>query len=273
MTLPAKAASPPPPVQSEEFQGPLDLLLEEVHRQNVALENISMAPIVARFLEYVGSAAGRNLNLDIEWLHMAATLIHWKSRSLLPPDAGGSPQKDPVRDDLVQQLLAHRKQAADELARRRAIEDTRFSRAVTEAEPGGTKPATDEPEESAFVSVWDLIQQARELARWVEQHRRDRRRWRESFGVEQDDATVGEMMDYLRDQLAAREGILDAVGLLHSQATASRRACLFLGMLEMARNQQLEIQQEQMFGPIRLLRTEPRANTITAADANGMPTR
>src|SRR5947199_1152740 len=104
MTPPGNAASLPP--QPDEFAGPLDLLLDEVRGQNVAVENIAMAPIVARFLEYVGAAAGRNLNLDIEWLHMAATLIHWKSRSLLPRESGEELHKDPIRDDLVQQLLA-----------------------------------------------------------------------------------------------------------------------------------------------------------------------
>lgn len=253
MTLPVSAASLPPPVHLAEFEGPLDLLLDEVRRQNVAIENIAMAPIVARFLAYVGSAAERNLNLDIEWLHMAATLIYWKSRLLLPQDATGEPQRDAIRDDLVQQLLAHRKQAADELARRRAVEETRFSRA---AAAGGefvaSGPATDEPDEPRFVSVWDLIQQARDLARWVEQHREDRRHWCESFGVEQDDVTVCEMMDYLQDQLATVDGGIDGVGLLESQATASRRSCLFLGMLELARDRQLELQQDEMFGPIWL---------------------
>src|SRR6185312_13971154 len=117
MTRPGSAASLPS-VRWEQFEGPLDLLLDEVRRQNVAIETIAMAPIVARFLEYVRAAAERSLNLDMEWLHMAATLIHWKSRSLLPPEAGGQAQADPIRDGLVQQLLAHRRQAAQELARR-----------------------------------------------------------------------------------------------------------------------------------------------------------
>ena len=251
MALPANAASLPPPVHLPEFEGPLDLLLYEVRRQNVAIENIAMAPIVARFLAYVCAAAERNLNLDIEWLHMAATLIHWKSRSLLPRDITEDSQKDLIRDDLIQQLLAHRKQAADELARRRAVEETRFTRTVAEVETH--EPNADEPDEPPFVSVWDLIQQARDLARWVEQHREARRHWRESFGVEQDDATVSDMMDYLRDQLAAAGGRLDGVGLLEVQANASRRSCLFLGMLEMARDQQIEIQQDEIFGPILVL--------------------
>ncbi len=97
MALPGSTASLPPPVQLPDFEGPLDLLLDEVRRQNVTIENIAVAPIMARFLEYVGAAAERNLNLDIEWLHMAATLIHWKSRSLLPRDVTEAPQQDRIR--------------------------------------------------------------------------------------------------------------------------------------------------------------------------------
>src|SRR4051812_16880187 len=126
MNRPASGTSLPP-VEVEAFAGPLDLLLDEVRRQNVAIERIAMAPIVARFLAYVRTAAARNLNLNIEWLHMAATLIQWKSRSLLPRDDREEPPQDAVRDDLVQQLLAHRKEAADELARRRVVEGTRWS--------------------------------------------------------------------------------------------------------------------------------------------------
>ena len=249
MNRPASVASLPP-VELAAYAGPLDLLLHEVRRQNVAIEKIAMAPIVARFLAYTAAAAERNLNLDIEWLHMAATLIHWKSRSLLPRDVTEDPQRDSIRDDLIQQLLAHRKQAADELARRRALEETRFTRSAAPNGLGSAEPAAGESDKAGLISVWDLIQQARTLARWVDQHRQDRRRWRESFGVEQDDTTVSEMMDYLRDQLAAEDGRLDGVGLLESQATASRRSCLFLGMLEMARDQQVEIQQDEMFGRI-----------------------
>ena len=249
MTLPASGSSLPP-VQVEAFEGPLDLLLDEVRRQNVAIESIAMAPIVARFLAYVRTAAERNLNLDIEWLHMAATLIHWKSRSLLPPDASEEPQRDPIRDDLVQQLLAHRKAggrgAGPPPGRRgdpvfpgrgrRRIRACRASHGRTRRagirERLGSDPAGAGAGRAGSSNIAT-----------------DRRRWRESFGVEQDDVTVSEMMDYLRDQLAAADGRLDGVGLLESQATASRRSCLFLGMLEMARDQQVELQQEEVFGP------------------------
>ena len=252
----APGSSLPPSIAIGEFTGPLDLLLDEVRRQNVAIENIAMAPIVARYLDYVQAAGERNVNLDIEWLHMAATLILWKSRALLPQDASQDPQKDPIRDDLIQQLLAHRKQAADELARRRAVEETRISRSAI---PDGSPESPAEAEDTGFVSVWDLIQEARDLARWVEQHRAERRRWRESsFGVERDDTTVSDMMEYLRNQLAIRNGRLDGVDLLESQATSFRRSCLFLGMLEMVHVQEIQLQQDQTFGAIVVESSELR---------------
>jgi segregation and condensation protein A len=240
----------PPPVQLPEFEGPLDLLLDEVRRQNVAIEAIAMAPVVARFLEYVGSAAGRNLNLDIEWLHMAATLIHWKSRSLLPGDATEDPRKDPIRDELVQRLLAYRQQAAGELARRRASEETRFTRSAAPDAIRSPDPPAEAAGEAEFLSVWDLIQQARELAHWTEQYREDRDHWRDPFGVEPDGTTVCDMMDYLRYRLAESDGPLDALALMESQATVSRRSCLFLGMLEMALDRGVELAQYEPFGPI-----------------------
>jgi segregation and condensation protein A len=250
-STPAGSPASLPSVQWEQFDGPLDLLLEEVRRQNVAIEKISMAPIVARFLEYVRTAAERNLNLDIEWLHMAATLIHWKSRSLLPSDAGGQAQPDGIRDDLVRRLLAHKREAAEELGRRRSAEGTRFSR-TTDPE-FREEAATEEAGESGFVSVWDMMQQAREIGRWVREHREGRRHLGETFGVEQDEVTVPEMIGYLRTQLAAAAGLkLDGLRLLEEQPSASHRCCLFLGMLEMACDRQLEMEQNEGFGPISL---------------------
>ncbi len=65
----------PRAVEWREFEGPLDLLLDEVRRQNVAIERIQMAPLVAHFLGYVQTARERDLNLEIEWLHTASILI------------------------------------------------------------------------------------------------------------------------------------------------------------------------------------------------------
>lgn len=248
MTLPDNGNSLPL-VQVEAFEGPLDLLLDEVRRQNVAIENISLVPIVGHFLEYVRTAAERNLNLDIEWLHMAATLIHWKSRSLLPADTMGEPTADPIRDGVVQQLLAHRKQAAEELDRRRVLEQTQFSRVDGEFREA---PGPDEPEDSPFVSVWDLMQQARHISRWVQEHRESHRQWKETLGVEKDDVSVSDMIDYLWARLASADVTLDGASLINEQPCASRKASLFLGMLELVHCQEIKLEQREHFGSITI---------------------
>ncbi len=247
MRRPASPTSPPP-VQTEEFEGPLDLLLDEVRRQNVDIEKIAMAPIVSRFLDYMETAAERNLNLDIDWLHMAATLIHWKSRSLVPPEPGGRGEADPIRDSLVQQVLAYGKELAGELGRRRAVEQGRISR----CRGGVASEEASESQEPPSLCVWDLVQEARSLARWVDKHRQELSQWQE-LGVERDDVTVSDMIEYLRTQvLAGDSGRVEGAKLLLLQENASRRACLFLGMLEMAREQELELYQKEAFGPLWL---------------------
>jgi segregation and condensation protein A len=241
-----------PCVESEEFEGPLDLLLDEVRRQNVAIERIALAPVAARFLEYVRAAARRDLNLDIEWLHMAATLIQWKSRSLLPSEVCGEAQDDPIRDDLVRRLLAHTREVAEELGRRRSTEADRFPRT---ADTGfREKAAMEEPEGDTFLSVWDMIRQARDIAVWVGQHRVAQASVREAISVEPDEVRVAEMIDWLRTEVGSAPGAsLDALQLLRSQPTAAHRSCLFLGMLEMARAREFELAQNEIFGPICLV--------------------
>lgn len=234
-----------PRIELEPFSGPLDLLLEEVRRQNVAIEDVELAPIVGRFLTYVRSASECSLNLDIEWLHMAATLIHWKSRSLLPSDRGEGSPADPVRDEIVQQLLAHRKSAAADLGRRRLEQENRFSRSAHPTEAA-------EPVEAEVVTVWDLIQQAREIAGWAQGYRESRSHQGLEFEVEPDEVTIAERMEYLRIRLAATEGAVDGSGLFNEQSNAAHRACLFLAMLEMVRDRELDMQQDQSFGVIWL---------------------
>jgi segregation and condensation protein A len=106
--IPSSSATLPPSIQFEQFDGPLDLLLDEVRRQNIEIRNVNMAPITARFLQYVRTAGQRNLNLNMEWLQMAATMIHWKSQSLLPGGPGAEKPPDRMPDDLIRQILAHK---------------------------------------------------------------------------------------------------------------------------------------------------------------------
>ena len=240
-------SSSPPPVHAGEFNGPLDLLLDEVRRQNVAIEEIELAPMAARFLEYVRSAAQRQLNLDIEWIHMAATLIQWKSRFLLASDPADKPAADPIREDLVRQLIEHRKQAAEALGEKRSAEQARFRHNTGEKTCHSGKDA--ELPQEMFTSVWDLVQQARELACWTRQQRGNQRLVQQPLGIEQDETTVAQMIEFLRAELDRSGYPLDGLRLLSEQHTPARRCCLFLGMLDMARDQRAVIEQDHVFGP------------------------
>ena len=226
----------------------------------MALEQIDLAPLTARFLDYVRHASLTHLNLDIEWLYMAATLIHWKSRALLPQGPDAPPDAiDPIRQEIIAQLQSHRKQLAAELARRKAGHETCFSR------PGEPWALEDgEEEEKPFVSVWDLTQQARELARWAQEYRATVTHWRATFDVQADPVTVAQMSDVLRYHLAQTASLpLDALPLVLGQPTAAHRACFFLGFLEMVRDQEITAQQEEGFGSIWIVSHESSSRSDT----------
>ena len=240
--MPRGDLTSPPRARCGAFEGPLDLLLEEVRRQRVAIEDLEMAPLVAAFLIYVRQSVARDIDLDIEWLQLAATLIHWKSLSLLPRETVG--ESDAIRDTLVQQLLLHRKAVAAELDGRRKLEQSRFTRA--ERPRAGAR-------ELSGVTVWDLLQQARELAEWTRRQRRQTPAKSDVLAFEPEDVTIEEMCEYLQERIAGC-GQVEGVSLLSTAPTAAHRSSLFLGMLEMVRRGDLEIQQEEGFGPFWLTR-------------------
>ena len=213
------------------------------------IEHIDLAPLAARFLDYVHQASLAHLNLDIEWLHMAATLIQWKSRALLPHDPAAPPEAaDLLRQEIISQLQAHKKQLAADLARRKAEADASFFRV---AEPQAPEAGAKEENEPPFLSVWDLAQQARELARWARDYRATVTHWRETFDLAPETVTVAQMSDALRNHLAqADTGPLDALPLLLAQPTAAHRTCFFLGLLEMVRGQEITARQEEEEGGI-----------------------
>src|ERR1700752_2921347 len=100
---------PPYNIQLETYQGPLDLLLDLIRRQEINIYDIPIAQITAQYIEYMQRAADMNIELSAEYVYMAATLIHIKSKMLLPRDPELEkllPEDDP-RKELVDRLLEH----------------------------------------------------------------------------------------------------------------------------------------------------------------------
>src|SRR5678810_1185020 len=93
----------------EQYDGPLDLLLDLIRKQQINIYDIPIAQITQQYLEYLSQAAALDIEVGSEFIFMAATLIHIKSRMLLPRDPELekiSPEEDP-RKDLVDRLLEH----------------------------------------------------------------------------------------------------------------------------------------------------------------------
>src|ERR1700757_3913375 len=114
-----------------QYDGPLDLLLDLIRKQEINIYDIPIASVTAQYLEYMERAAEMDMDLSSEFVYMAATLIHIKSKMLLPKDPELDklyPEEDP-RKELVDRLLEHErfKSAAEMLHQKRVIEEAVWS--------------------------------------------------------------------------------------------------------------------------------------------------
>ena len=128
-------------IKLDIFEGPLDLLLYLIRKNEIDIYNIPIALITEQYLDYLDMMRSLNLDLAGEYLVLAATLIHIKSRLLLPPVEGrrrGGRGQDP-RAELVQQLLEYQafKEAALNLDGRPLLDRDVFSRGAPAEEPAG----------------------------------------------------------------------------------------------------------------------------------------
>src|SRR5215475_8275477 len=108
------------------YEGPLDLLLDLIRKQDIDIYDIPIAKITAQYLAYVEHLRELDVNVAAEFIYMAAVLIHIKSKTLLPrdPDAPAGKEEDP-RSELVNRLLEHEKfkAAAQMLLQKQQIEE------------------------------------------------------------------------------------------------------------------------------------------------------
>src|SRR2546423_9053241 len=119
--------SSPLNIHLEKYEGPLDLLLDLIRKQQIDIRDIPIATITSQYLEYMEKAREMDIDLGAEFVYMAATLIHIKSKMLLPSDPALKEQgaeEDP-RQELVDRLLEHErfKNAAEMLQQKRLIEE------------------------------------------------------------------------------------------------------------------------------------------------------
>jgi segregation and condensation protein A len=227
-------------VQLEIFEGPLDLLLHLIKKNEVSITDIPIATITEQYLATLGMM--QNLNLDVagEFLVMAATLIHIKSRMLLPitddeddEDEGADP-----RAELVRRLLEYQrfKDAANQLEQRELLTRDVF---VRSAAPAEDIPAPGFRE----VSVFELLTA---LQRVLDRLPKDA-----VHEVMLEKITVREKMTLLLDQLRTQRRLLFE-SLFSDMKTRMEMVVTFLAMLELVKVRAIRIFQEEATGPIQI---------------------
>src|SRR5512135_3362122 len=151
-------------IKLDIFEGPLDLLLYLIRKNEIDIYNIPIALITEQYLEYLDLMRSLNLDLAGEYLVLAATLIHIKSRMLLPPVEGDdeAEEGEDPRAELVQQLLEYQtfKEAALNLEGRPLLERDVFTRGAPLEEPA---EAEEDEEAMIEVGIYELVQAFRRI--------------------------------------------------------------------------------------------------------------
>lgn len=240
----------------EQYEGPLDLLLDLIRKQQIDIKDIPISRITAQYFEYMDKARELDIDLSAEFVYMAATLIHIKSRMLLPQDPAlqKEGESDDPRQELVDRLLEHEKfkNAAEMLQQKRMIEENVWSN--PQAKVFG---ADEEP--GLAVTLFDLVKAFGEIL--------ERAKNRPVYEVETADVTVSDMIRYLKERFVEAGPGQPVFILRVFEQQRSRRAMivLFLAVLEAVRMQAVVIAQKDLFGEIALER-HANFDTVFASD-------
>lgn len=248
--------SSPPPIKLGVYEGPLDLLLDLIRKQRINIYDIPIAGITQQYLNYLHLMEELNIDLAGEFVFMAATLIHIKSRMLLPPDPTAPPeeQEDP-RNELVHKLLEHEqfKNAAEMLNSKRLVEDAMWS------QPGIGEFTEAEDEPGLAVSVFDLISVFREIL--------ERAKKRPQMEIRREEVTVAQMLQHIKDSLRTRSGPVPLVELAGDYLWRQALIALFLAILEMVRVRAVVLRQKDTFSPITIARSKRFEEVLAATSA------
>ena len=231
---------------SDVYEGPLDLLLDLIRKQDIDIYDIPIAKITAQYLTYVEKLRELDVNVAADFIYMAAVLIHIKSKMLLPRDPGAASEaEDDPRAELVNRLIEHEKfkSAAQMLMQKQQIEDAiRSNPAIREfMEAEGTEP-------EFAPDVIDLVKTFQQVL--------ERVRSRPIIQVDEETVSVSQMIGYLRRRLSLEDRPIRLKQMLSTVQSRQALVCLFLAMLELVRLQAIQLRQDTLFGEILVRKHE-----------------
>ncbi len=222
------------------YDGPLDLLLDLIRKQDIDIYDIPIAKLTAQFLAYVNQLKASDVDVAGEFIYTASLLIHIKSKMLLPrAPAGPDDAAEDPRRELVERLLEHErfKNAAQMLQQKQMLE------AATWTNPGVREfkeDAAAEPEIDA--DTVDLVRIFRDVL--------DRVRNRPILDVEEDSVTVGQMIQFLARRLTVEDKPVALRRLLSHTRSQRALVAMFLALLELVRMQAVLLRQDRQFSEI-----------------------
>ena len=232
-------------VRIENFEGPLDLLLHLIKKNEINIYDIPVALIANQYLEYIEAMKSLNLNVAGDFLVMAATLLQIKSKMLLPPDEAVEDEEDgpDPREELVRRLLEYKayKEAARQLDGQEQQWREMFSR-----EQAAPEPINPEEMPLENVSLFDLVDALQGIL--------DRNPGKRLIEIIPDNLTVRERMNVILELLEGK----DSVSFVDLFEPASHRLIVivtFLAMLELIRLRVARVFQAETFGPILVSRS------------------
>jgi segregation and condensation protein A len=227
-------------IVGEVYDGPLDLLLDLIRKQDIDIYDIPIARITSQFLAYVEHLRASDMDVAGEFIYTAALLIHIKSKMLLPrAPAGPDEAAEDPRRELVERLLEHErfKNAAQMLLEKQMIE------AATWTNPGVREfreDANAEPEIAADTT--DLVRIFRDIL--------ERARNRPIIDVQEETVTVGQMIQFLARRLTLEEKPVALRRLLSHTRSEKALIAMFLALLELVRLQAILLRQDRQFSEI-----------------------
>jgi segregation and condensation protein A len=232
-------------VKLEVFEGPLDLLLYLIRKDEVDIYDVSIESITGQYLEYLETFRMLDLEIAGEFVVMAANLIYIKSRNLLPvhqqaPDEEAE-EEDP-RWDLIRQLIEYKKfkDAAFQLHHRELLQEGLVVRVPEkpEFENSGTLLKSE-------VGIFDLINAFQKVLKKIALKREDLREiFEESY-------TVSDKIEYIIRALTSQKSVA-FFDLFEEAASRTEIAVTFLALLELIRMRQIRVFQDGLFAEIEI---------------------
>jgi segregation and condensation protein A len=254
-------------VQFEVFEGPLDLLLYLIKKEEVDIYEVNLTKLATQFIAYIDLMREFDLEVAGEFLVMASTLMYIKSRELLPVDqqvqVEGEDEGEDPRWELIRQLVEYKKfkDAAAQLQSFEARQENVFPRLPGKLEFESTAPAV-KPD----VSIFDLLNAVNGVLQRFKKREGDAR------DIFEDKWTVGEKIESILKIIAER-GSVRFAELFESAASRAEVICTFLALLELIRLKQLVCTQPEPFTEIEIRRADNVASVALTKDLDSDSTK